>query len=235
MNIKCALLISLSRALPYFIFRTGGVVYMEYPLIIDGKTCGIVETRQEGLYTHIEAAAPKLNDNIIKIWLWGGNNKLYLGTMIPENGMLHLRRKISSRELSVLSAEIEYASNRDVSRKEVSMKTEEIRVITEKAEDAITLNEPEAPAEGDACICEIEDKHGKHEDNVPGLLSESINDNSEDELKERDILWFSTPEGTLRGFDGEKIIVALPAELHNAPRGAKLRNINGKDYMVFCY
>lgn len=50
-----------------------------------------------------------------------------------------------------------------------------------------------------------------------------------------DVLWFSTPDGMLTTFDGERTLLAIPADAPQLPRGAQglLREINGRDYLIF--
>ena len=52
---------------------------------------------------------------------------------------------------------------------------------------------------------------------------------------EGDTLWFTTPDGALTTFDGQRSLVALPADELRLPRwaaGAE-RVINGRKYIVF--
>ena len=48
-------------------------------------------------------------------------------------------------------------------------------------------------------------------------------------------LWYSAPDGTLSRFDGERTLVALPAENVRVPDWASgiVRRINGREYVVF--
>lgn len=52
---------------------------------------------------------------------------------------------------------------------------------------------------------------------------------------DEDMLWFSTPDGTLTAFDGKRCLVALPASQARLPRGAQAlrRLIGGREYVVF--
>lgn len=214
---------------------------MEFPIFINGESCGRLEMQQDGLYTLFEAIVPQLSDEIIKLWLWSGEKGMYLGTMLPQGGVMYLRRKISRRELSVNSTDIEYASNRNKpERKEDEKKPEEKPV--EISEISIETVEAEISEEGIAeltkdvkeVILECSAEECLARETKVGEVSKD-EAYREEESKDDDMLWFSTPEGTLRGFDGENSIVALPAELHRAPPGAQLKRIDGRDYMVFRY
>lgn len=50
-----------------------------------------------------------------------------------------------------------------------------------------------------------------------------------------DVLWYSAPDGVLTTFDGKRMLVAIPADTPNLPRGAEtvLREIDGRQYLIF--
>lgn len=50
-----------------------------------------------------------------------------------------------------------------------------------------------------------------------------------------DVLWYSAPDGVLTTFDGRRMLIAIPADTPNLPRGAEtvLREIDGRPYLVF--
>lgn len=50
-----------------------------------------------------------------------------------------------------------------------------------------------------------------------------------------DTLWYSSPDGTLSSFDGERLLIALPAADPRVPSwaGDLVRVINGRKYVVF--
>lgn len=52
---------------------------------------------------------------------------------------------------------------------------------------------------------------------------------------EDDRLWYSSPDGTLSSFDGERLLIALPAADPRVPAwaGDVVRVINGRKYVVF--
>ena len=47
--------------------------------------------------------------------------------------------------------------------------------------------------------------------------------------------WFTRPDGSLVSFDGISSLVALPVNLRKAAPGAVLRQIAGREYMIFRY
>ena len=50
-----------------------------------------------------------------------------------------------------------------------------------------------------------------------------------------DVLWYSAPDGVLTTFDGRRMLIAIPADTPNLPRGAEtvLREIDGRPYLIF--
>ncbi|NCB51832.1 MAG: hypothetical protein EOM54_08135 [Clostridia bacterium] len=50
-----------------------------------------------------------------------------------------------------------------------------------------------------------------------------------------DTLWYSAPDGTLSTFDGQRLLIAMPADEVSVPKGSEgvLRRINGREYIVF--
>lgn len=50
-----------------------------------------------------------------------------------------------------------------------------------------------------------------------------------------DVLWYAAPDGVLTTFDGRRMLVAIPADAPNLPRGAEtvLREIDGRPYLIF--
>ena len=49
------------------------------------------------------------------------------------------------------------------------------------------------------------------------------------------LLWLRRPDGSLSAHDGISSLVALPANLRGESRGAVIRQIEGKEYIVFRY
>ena len=49
------------------------------------------------------------------------------------------------------------------------------------------------------------------------------------------LLWLRRPDGSLSAHDGISSLVALPANLRSESRGAVIRQIEGKEYIVFRY
>lgn len=56
-----------------------------------------------------------------------------------------------------------------------------------------------------------------------------------DSREEDGLLWYRKSDGTLSAFDGEYNLIAIPAKLRQIPKGAVLRLIEGREYMLFRY
>jgi len=50
-----------------------------------------------------------------------------------------------------------------------------------------------------------------------------------------ELQWFTRPDGSLVSFDGISSLVALPVKLRKAAPGTVLRQIAGREYMIFRY
>ena len=67
-----------------------------YPLA-GGK--GSLRLREEGLRVQLWAKLPDDGRGLYKVWLTGGGGELLLGTLLPEGGVLRLRRTIPLSQL----------------------------------------------------------------------------------------------------------------------------------------
>lgn len=71
-----------------------GAEAMEERLNMGGG--GVLTLRQDGPRVHIEAERPQDGKGLYKVWLHGDQGgKLLLGTLVPEDGALRLRRTLS--------------------------------------------------------------------------------------------------------------------------------------------
>lgn len=62
---------------------------------------GTLTGREEGACVHLEAVRPLDEQGLYKVWLRGGRNgRCLLGTMVPEQGALRLRRTLSRQDLA---------------------------------------------------------------------------------------------------------------------------------------
>lgn len=184
---------------------------MEHDVIINGARRGILREERDGLFTVLEATVFN-GDELVRLAVYGGGQEGYLGVMQPWNGGLYLRRRLSRRERETLPKTIEYAA--PLGEAHGSANDEDEETLTE--EETPNHNEADCSAEGNDEVCE--------------------NHATESEDGE-ELIWFSRPDGTLTAFDGKRSIIALPTELRRAESGVGtvLREINGRQYMLFRY
>lgn len=183
---------------------------MVYPLIIGGAEAGKLTVSSEGLFTIFEAEAKA--EGLVRLSVFGGGETVYLGVMQPWEGGLYLRRKFSRAELRSFPREIEYAAPED-ELQSPEKRTAELEALAAVAEEDTLQAQKEGKAPQSAPV-----------DEAPPTAAD-----------DGDILWFTRPDGTLVRFDGERSVIAIPAELRRQTPGAVLRIINGRSYMLFKY
>ena len=80
-----------------------------YNILHSNQIIGTLKTSSDGLYTvftaRCEPVAPRL-----RLHVWGENAHAYLGLMLPENGVLYLRRRLSRLDCGRLPNQILYAA-----------------------------------------------------------------------------------------------------------------------------
>ncbi len=80
------------------------------PLYINGKEAGSLAIYTDGLMTCLEAQCENIG-GLVKLYVFGGGESAYLGTMQPNGNKLHLRKSFSRNEFNKLPKPIEYVSN----------------------------------------------------------------------------------------------------------------------------
>ena len=193
----------------------------------EGERVGTLKVEREGLMTVFDASAAD-NGELFRISVYGGGGEGYLGMMWPENGVLRLVKRLSRAAMAEFPAEIEYAgpSGRrgDSGTGTAPEKAPKALLGTPVPKTPAETRVPKTPAETPIPKTPVETP-------IPKAAVETPSTEGECET-----LWFSAPDGTLSTFDGERLLIALPAD--NAitiPKGAEgaIRNINGREYIVF--
>ena len=232
---------------------------MSIPVYINQEAAGALTVTRDGLYTVLEARAPKA-EGFVRLWAHGGGKSAYLGLMQPTDGGLVLRRRLSRSELTAYPDPIESVSDRE--RNE-----EDLHNIIRNNEVNITIETPEAASEKSAAISREEAANTDESDTANSLhktySSEEAgpigglhkSEGSEEgptsglhktesdcrscpwpaEVPEEGLLWYSRGDGSLTAFDGVSSLLALPAELRTLDDRAAERVIEGKKYLVFRY
>jgi hypothetical protein len=199
----------------------------EYPIMTEGERVGTLKVEREGLMTVFDASAAD-NGELFRISVYGGGGEGYLGMMWPENGVLRLVKRLSRAAMAEFPAEIEYAgpSGRrgDSGTGTAPEKAPKALLGTPVPKTPAETRVPKTPAETPVPKTPAETPIPKTPVETPSTEGEC------------ETLWFSAPDGTLSTFDGERLLIALPAD--NAitiPKGAEgaIRNINGREYIVF--
>ena len=232
---------------------------MSIPVYINQDTAGVLTVMRDGLYTVLEARAPKA-EGFVRLWAHGGGKSAYLGLMQPTDGGLVLRRRLSRRELAAYPDPIEAVSDRerdtedshnDVSNKEVDIINNTPEAASEKSaaisrEEAANTDESDtenslhktySSEEADP-IGGLHKSAGSEEESTSGLHKTESDCRScpwPAEVPEEGLLWYSRGDGSLTAFDGVSSLLALPAELRTPDDRAAERVIEGKKYLVFRY
>lgn len=193
---------------------------MEYPIYISGERAGTLAVRQDGLYTAFEARLPANEGEFTRLWVCGTDGSGCLGIMEPREGELYLRRRLSRMDMRAFPKKIEYASTQPAALPDYET-GEAVKPGCEKEERT-----PEAGAEAGG-LAALEGVEKEAEYIVPG------DEGGETEDTSYGLLWFSRPDGSLTAFDGVSSLIALPARLRSDAPGARLWEINGREYMVF--
>ena len=191
---------------------------MDYPLLLNGEEAGILHVERQGLYTCMEARSG-FREGLRRIWVQGGGQEAYLGLLQPAEGGLYLRRRMSRQEMRAFPQMIQQASDRRLPPQE------EVDIIqkTQKPPLALTLPQPDPEPTPDEQAQPLPEPQPRPEAQLAGPVEPSM------------LLWQERRDGSLVAKEGGHILLALPARLRRVPPGAHLRQIGGRDYLVFRY
>ena len=184
---------------------------MDYPIRIGGEQAGTLRESVSGLYTVFEAELPGTPPRLLRLWVHGEGESACLGLMEPKDGGLFLLRRFSALERKKLPARIVYASEEKEGTSLHNTEKDSMEMPETEPNGLHNVNEPR-PGGLDRCPW-------------PAPVGEESGD----------LLWLRRRDGTLTAHDGISTLLALPASLRSAPRGAVLRRIEGMDYLVFRY
>ena len=87
-----------------------------YKIMNNSTVIGTLETCADGLYTIFTARCEPVLPRL-RLHVFGEVTHAYLGLMLPENGALYLRRRLSRIECAKLPAPILYAAGRILPRR----------------------------------------------------------------------------------------------------------------------
>ena len=83
-----------------------------YKIIHNHQSIGTLETAADGLYTVFTARCEPVLPRL-RLHVWGERDHAYLGLMLPEDGALHLSRRLSRLECEKLPSPILYAAGEE--------------------------------------------------------------------------------------------------------------------------
>lgn len=181
---------------------------MKVPVILGGEECGELAIRREGAYTRFSARCA-LRQELVRLWVWGGGRRAYLGVMQPEAEALVLRRSLSRAAMLPFPETIEYAS--DGEERDAAPPEGFSAAFQEKAEGSLSGEKPAAHEEGFL-----------RTEKLAALLKPAA-----------DAEWRRRPDGSLVGADERGALLALPCALRRVRPGLDLRQIEGRSYLVF--
>lgn len=200
---------------------------MDYPLLLNGEEAGILHVERQGLYTCMEARSG-FREGLRRIWVQGGGQEAYLGLLQPAEGGLYLRRRMSRQEMRAFPQMIQQASDRRLPPQE------EVDIIhkTQKPPLALTLPQPDLEPGP-----EVPDPEPTPDEQAWPLVEPEPQPEVQPAgpVEPSMLLWQERRDGSLVAKEGGHILLALPARLRRVPPGAHLRQIGGRDYLVFRY
>ena len=81
---------------------------MTVPILLNGEKCGTLELRRDGPFMLFEARCEH-RTGLLRLWVFGREERGYLGVMQPEGEDLVLRRRLSRTAMRSFPRKIEYA------------------------------------------------------------------------------------------------------------------------------
>ena len=200
---------------------------MDYPLLLNGEEAGILHVERQGLYTCMEARSV-FREGLRRIWVQGGGQEAYLGLLQPAEGGLYLRRRMSRQEMRAFPQVIQQASDRRLPPQE------EVDIIHKTQKPPQTLTLPLPDLEHGPEVPNLEPTPEEQAQPLPGPEPRPEAQPA-GPVEPSMLLWQQRRDGSLVAKEGGHILLALPARLRRVPPGAHLRQIGGRDYLVFRY
>lgn len=87
---------------------------MKYPVYIDGKHCGELNVYADGLMTVFQAQCRVCPKKPVRLYVFGGNEPVLLGTLQPHGSGSRLIRRFSRAELKRMPKRISFAADRQL-------------------------------------------------------------------------------------------------------------------------
>lgn len=192
----------------------------KYPIMIDGALMGTLEVTKKGAMTVFHARC-RMVEGILRLSVYGEGGEGYLGVMMPEEGELRLTRSLSPMAMRGFPVALTEAGPAGMGQAEASPKTEEERDDRQK-----TLKpEKEGQSEEQQSFKEEKTPPEQTVQAERGIVPESM----------EGLCWYSSPDGALVSFDGERSLIALPVGDGRIPGNivGERRSIEGREYMLY--
>lgn len=87
---------------------------MKYPVYIDGKQCGELNVYADGLMTVFQVQCRVCPKKPVRLYVFGGNEPVLLGTLQPHGSGSRLIRRFSRAELKRVPKRISFAADRQL-------------------------------------------------------------------------------------------------------------------------
>lgn len=87
---------------------------MKYPVYIDGKRCGELNVYADGLMTAFQVQCRVCPKKPVRLFVFGGNEPVLLGTLQPHGSGSRLIRRFSRAELKHMPESISFAADRQI-------------------------------------------------------------------------------------------------------------------------
>lgn len=187
-----------------------------YPIIIHGQEQGQLEVATEGLHTVFRGVCADTGE-LLRLSLYG-EREGYLGVMAPEEGRLHLTRRLSR---SALRGFPQCPTHAGPAGETIAPPAAEATAAEEAPapEAAPVLEEmPPAPPDQEIQVLHLAELHSDHAVDITN-----------------DVLWYAAPGGCLYSAgDGGRFLAVPESRSQSLPdsTGVK-RRIQGKNYLIF--
>ena len=194
---------------PYYV--DGVVLFMDVPIKIDGRETGRLSIRQEGPYTVFEGRSEDPG-RLLRLSVYGAGQEGRLGVMMPEKGVLSIRKKLSRADLRNFPERIDYAG-----------------------ESGARPSPPPPPPKPEAEAAPPPPPTSPSRPEPPAPPEVPPTPPPERPETGGDLLWYSAGDGSLYTSWEGKRYRAIPAAAHGLPerRMVERRSIEGVDYAVF--
>ena len=95
-------------------------------MILEGRTCGQLTIRREGAYVVCRGRAEYESDKLLRLWLYGGEEPVYLGVLQPDGTV---RKRFSLAEFGHIRGVLTHCGDRPIQPKVDAEETDTLWVL----------------------------------------------------------------------------------------------------------